>query len=35
MAGAPIETTLELLASSLHEVKGRMRPLFVWIGVMG
>src|SRR5215212_3777565 len=28
MAGAPIETTLELWASSLREVKARMRPLF-------
>jgi SRSO17 transposase len=28
MAGASIETTLELWASSLREVKGRMRPLF-------
>jgi len=25
---APVETTLELLASSLRDVKGRMRPLF-------
>ena len=28
MAGASIETTLELWASSLREVKARMRPLF-------
>lgn len=28
MAVAPIETTLELWASALREVKGRMRPLF-------
>ena len=28
MGGAAIETTLELWASSLREVKGRMRPLF-------
>src|SRR5450756_1593923 len=28
MTGASIETTLELWASSLREVKGRMRPLF-------
>lgn len=28
MAGAAIETTLELWASSLREVKARMRPLF-------
>lgn len=28
MAGASIETTLELWASSLREVKGRMRGLF-------
>jgi hypothetical protein len=28
MAGAPVETTLELWASSLREVKARMRPLF-------
>src|SRR5579872_2714486 len=28
MAGASIETTLELWASSLREVKRRMRPLF-------
>jgi SRSO17 transposase len=28
MAGASIETTLELWASSLREVKGRIRPLF-------
>ena len=28
MAGASIETTLELLASSLREMKGRIRPLF-------
>ncbi len=28
MAGASIETTLELWASSLRDVKGRMRPLF-------
>jgi SRSO17 transposase len=28
MAGASIETTLELWASSLREVKGRLRPLF-------
>ena len=27
--GASIETTLELWASSLREVKSRMRPLFV------
>ena len=28
MAGASIEATLELWASSLREVKARMRPLF-------
>ena len=28
MAGASIETTLELWASSLRDVKERMRPLF-------
>src|SRR5271154_2473317 len=28
MAGASIETTLELWASSLRDVKGRIRPLF-------
>ncbi len=28
MGGAAIETTLDLWASSLREVKGRMRPLF-------
>ena len=28
MTGASIETTLELWASSLRSVKGRMRPLF-------
>jgi SRSO17 transposase len=28
MSGASIETTLELWASSLRDVKGRMRPLF-------
>jgi hypothetical protein len=28
MTGASIETTLELWASSLREVKSRMRPLF-------
>ena len=28
MAGASVETTLELWAASLREVKGRMRPLF-------
>ncbi len=28
MAGASIETTLELWASGLHEVKARLRPLF-------
>ena len=28
MTGASIETTLELWASSLREVKRRMRPLF-------
>ena len=28
MGGAAIETTLELWASSLREVKARMRPLF-------
>ena len=28
MAGASIETTLELWASSLRDVKQRMRPLF-------
>ena len=28
MTGASIETTLELWASSLREVKGRMRGLF-------
>ena len=28
MTGASIETTLELWASSLRDVKGRMRPLF-------
>ena len=28
MAGALIETTLELWASSLREMKARMRPLF-------
>jgi len=28
MAGASIETTLELWAASLRDVKGRMRPLF-------
>jgi hypothetical protein len=28
MAGASIEATLELWASSLREVKRRMRPLF-------
>ncbi len=28
MAGASIETTLELWASSLREVKGRIRRLF-------
>ena len=29
MAGASIETTLELWASSLRDVKERMRPLFL------
>jgi SRSO17 transposase len=29
MAGASIETTLELWASSLRDVKGRIRPLFL------
>ena len=28
MSGASMEATLELWASSLREVKGRMRPLF-------
>src|SRR5215469_18308048 len=28
MAGASVETTLELWASSLRDVKARMRPLF-------
>ena len=28
MAGASIETTLELWAASLRDVKSRMRPLF-------
>ena len=28
MAGASVETTLELWVSSLREVKGRIRPLF-------
>ena len=28
MMGASIEATLELWASSLRDVKGRMRPLF-------
>ena len=28
MAGASIETTLELWASSLRDVKARIRPLF-------
>lgn len=28
MMGASIETTLDLWASSLREVKSRMRPLF-------
>ena len=28
MSGVSIETTLELWASSLREVKARMRPLF-------
>ena len=28
MSGASIETTLELWASSLRDVKGRIRPLF-------
>ena len=28
MSGAPIETTLELWASSLRDVKSRIRPLF-------
>ena len=28
MAGASIETTLELWASSLRDMKGRIRPLF-------
>jgi SRSO17 transposase len=28
MAGASVETTLELWASSLREVKARIRPLF-------
>ena len=28
MVGASIETTLELWASSLRDVKARMRPLF-------
>ena len=28
MAGASIETTLELWASSLRDVKRRIRPLF-------
>ena len=28
MVGALVETTLELWASSLREVKGRIRPLF-------
>ncbi len=28
VTGASIETTLELLAASLRDVKGRMRPLF-------
>ena len=28
MAGASVETTLELWASSLREVKGRIHPLF-------
>ena len=28
MTGASIETTLQLWASSLREVKKRMRPLF-------
>ena len=41
MGGAAIETTLELWASSLREVKGRMRPLFaqeraaVWSDPLG
>src|SRR3954467_13993103 len=29
MSGASIETTLELWASALREVKARMRPLFL------
>ena len=28
MSGAPIETTLELWAASLRDIKARMRPLF-------
>ena len=28
MAGASVETTLELWASSLRDVKARIRPLF-------
>jgi len=28
MAGGSVETTLELWASALRDVKGRMRPLF-------
>jgi hypothetical protein len=32
MTGASIETTLELWASSLREVKGRMRGLFTEAG---
>jgi hypothetical protein len=35
MAMASIETTLELWASALREVKARMRPLFTqeWVAV--
>ena len=35
MAGASIETTLELWASSLRDVKGRLRPLFAQERVAG
>ena len=35
MAGASIETTLELWASSLRDVKGRIRPLFAQERVAG
>lgn len=35
MAGASIETTLELWAASLRDVKARMRGLFTQDGVDG